>query len=813
MWVLVLICALWHVPGFADNVTLDRPQSGKESLIKKAKLLDGLIPLYYQADSGRLYADVRNASEPIIYYGSLARGIGSNDLGFDRGRLGGTHLVKFQRIGSRVLLKALNTRYVARSSDEAERRAVEEAFADSIIWGFQIVEETDRHLLIDLTDFVSRDSIGLRSFLKKRGEGDYKIDPSRSAVFEPRTAGFPNNTEIEVILTYVGDPAGTIIPTVTPDPTAITIHAHHSFVRLPDDNYDPLVYDARSGFIDSGEYSLVYDYASSISSPIKSAFARRHRLKKLDVTSPTSRPIEPIVYWVDPGVPEPIRSALIEGASWWNEAFEVAGYEDAFQVKLLPESADPMDVRYNVIQWVHRSTRGWSYGSSIRDPRTQEIIKGHVTLGSLRVRQDYLIAEALLSPHEESGEPDDVLVAFALSRIRQLAAHEVGHTLGLAHNFASSANGRASVMDYPHPLIKLSEDGKIDIRDAYDEGIGEWDKRAILWGYQDFSNSENSEEGRAKIISETIASGLTFVADEHARVSQRQAAGPAHPMGSLWDNGVDSVAELSRVMKLRELVLERFSEQAIRPGVAMAKLEDALVPAFLMHRYQIEAAATVIGGQWFTYAMRGDGQIPVRSVASKTQLRAIDVLLDTLDPEVLEIPSRILNLIPPRPPQSGVSRELFPRQTGYVFDPLAAAATAANLTLRELLDSKRAARLNNQKLLDQDLPGFGELLAKTKERLWSQQSTFSHKIIAERVQMLFVEKLMQIAAFKHAAPQVRADALQMLVLIMDQLKKAGEVSSTTEAHNIFLTRHIEAYLNSPEIYDVATLITPPGSPI
>ncbi|MGB2192827.1 MAG: DUF5117 domain-containing protein, partial [Luminiphilus sp.] len=444
LWAVILMVSGLRVEAAADPSVL----------LADAQSMPGFLPLYWHPDRGDLHADIGGLDGPLIYYTGLSQGVGSNDLGLDRGRLGDTHLVRFERVGSKVLLKALNTRYVARSESTAERAAVEEAFAQSVLWGFEVAAEGDGQLIIDLTEFVQRDAMALGRWLKAQGEGTYRVEPSRSVVHLPRTRSFPDNTEVDALLTYTGEPQGKLLATVVPDASAVTVHSHHSFVRLPDDGYEPIAYDPRAGFIEDGEATLVYDYASPIEAPIKSAYARRHRLKKVDPAAPLSPAVEPIVYYVDPGVPEPIRSALIEGASWWNQAFEAAGYQDAFQVRLLPEGADPMDVRYNVIQWVHRSTRGWSYGASIRDPRTEEIIKGHVTLGSLRVRQDYLIAEGLLAPYDDDPRIDR-LKAFALARIRQLSAHEVGHTLGLAHNFAASTQDRASVMDYPHPLVTV----------------------------------------------------------------------------------------------------------------------------------------------------------------------------------------------------------------------------------------------------------------------------------------------------------------------------------------------------------------------
>lgn len=792
---------------------VDGATESVESVLLNTQQMPGFIPLHWDSEEGRLYADISDIEGPFIYYNGLSHGLGSNDLGLDRGRLGDTFLVEFRKVGKKVFLAALNTKYTARSEDAQERRAVAEAFAESIIWGFAVVESSPDSLVIDLTDFALSDATGIADLLAARDEGSFKIDESRSAIYTPKTKSFPDNTEIDATLTLVGKSKGRILGTVAPNADAITVHGHHSFIRLPDDGYQPLPYDARAGYIHSGEATLVYDYASPIDAPIKSAFARRHRLEKVDPTAEMSEAVEPIIYWVDSGAPEPVKSALIEGALWWNQAFEAAGYTDAFQVKVLPPEADPMDIRYNVIQWVHRSTRGWSYGSSIRDPRTEEILKGHVTLGSLRVRQDYLIAEGLIAPYDENGDSVGQLSEFALARIRQLSAHEVGHTLGIAHNFSASADGRASVMDYPHPLVTLNDEGEVVLSDAYDVGIGDWDKRAVIWGYQDFPDEVSDAAGRAEIIAETLASGLSFVADEHARIGSRGSAGPAHPKGSLWDNGADPVAELNRMMQLRAAVLNDFSERAIQSGRPMASLEDVLVPAFLMHRYQVQAAATVLGGQSFTYAMRGDGQVPNERVAATDQRAALSAMLATLEPSVLNIPERVTSLIPPRPPQSGASRELFPRHTGYVFDPMAAASTAALITLDQLTDHKRAARLNNQHRVDTSLPSFGEVLTILIDDRWPETKDPELLSIERAVQLLLVDRLADLLANAQAAPQVRADALDALSKIKRRAERARVKDPASGAHMKYLAKRAATIIENPEAYTAGDLAVPPGSPI
>ncbi|MGB5740717.1 MAG: zinc-dependent metalloprotease, partial [Woeseia sp.] len=605
--------------------------SFKEKLASFERL-DGFIDLYRDDTGGRLYLRIAELDTPFLYQASMARGVGSNDLGLDRGQLGAAHIVEFQKHGNRILLIADNTAYRASSDNLDEQVAVESSFAQSVLWGFDIAGMAGDDVVIDATDFFLRDSHGLARQLSDSGEGDYAVDTQRSAIYAPRTRAFPDNSEIEAIVTYGGKPGGRILSTVTPDASSITVHLHHSLIRLPDDNYEPLPYDPRAGLIGlSYEATGFYDYATPIGEDLIVRYARRHRLQKKDPAAKVSEAVEPIIYYLDRGAPEPVRSALMDGASWWNEAFEAAGYQNAFRVELLPADADPMDVRYNVIQWVHRSTRGWSYGSSVVDPRTGEIMKGHVTLGSLRVRQDYLIAEGLLAPYNNE-EQSDAMLTMALARIRQLAAHEVGHTIGIEHNFAASTQDRASVMDYPFPLIRIDANGNLDLSDAYGVGMGAWDRRVILYGYQDFPDDVDASAARAAILEETLAT-LKYVADEDSR-----SVGSAQPDGNLWDNGADAIAELSHLLRVREIALSRFGEANIREGRPLATIEEALVPIYLLHRYQLHAVAKLIGGNTFTYALRGDGQSPSQPVSPARQRAAINALLLTLDPARLALP-------------------------------------------------------------------------------------------------------------------------------------------------------------------------------
>jgi len=767
--------------------------------------LDGYIDLYWDADTGRVLIDVENLDEPFIYQSSLPRGLGSNDLGLDRGQLGSTRVVRFVRSGPKILLLEDNLAYRAVSDSADERQAIEESFARSVIWGFEDIDPSADKTIVDATAFILRDAHGVSARLAMATEGSYSVDESRSAVYLPRTRGFPDNTEAEAIVTFVGQPTGPYLSTVTPDAQAVTVHIHHSFIRLPDDNYEPIAYDPRSGVIglryDSGGYA---DYATAIGDDLRVNYGRRHRLTKTDPSAELSEAVEPIIYYLDRGAPEPVRSALLDGARWWNQAFEEAGYKDAFQVKMLPEDADPMDVRYNVIQWVHRSTRGWSYGASVLDPRSGEILKGHVSLGSLRVRQDYLIAEGLLAPYIDETVPAEML-EMSLARIRQLSAHEVGHTLGFEHNFAASTQNRASVMDYPVPLVKIRDDNTLDLSEAYDDKIGPWDKRAVLYAYQDFPGGVDGDVARAEILDETIAAGFKYVAGNDSR-----SAATAHPDGNLWDNGADAIEELEHLLRVRQIALENFSERNVRIGRSLAEIEEVLVPIYLLHRFQIEAVGKLIGGQYFKYNLRGDGQPLQEAVAAERQQQAIDALIATLDPSLLSLPDGLAAMISPRPPNNPKSRETFNGATGVVFDSKAPAASSVAMTLAVLLEPSRAARLAQT-----GTPGFEAVAKALINASWrSKQVPGSAGAIQRQTNLQVLYALFHLAFNSAADSDVRAIALDAISNLDAWLSRQSPKSDVLNAHFRFARFEIDRLLGDPAQIEVLVPVTvPPGSPI
>lgn len=788
---------------FADPEELPSISDKTDSM----KAYTGLFPMYWDEHAGKLYLEVTRWNDEFLYVSSLSAGLGSNDIGLDRNQLGATRVVRFERVGPKILLFESNYRYLADTDNVAEKRAVDEAFAESVVWGFEAQAEDARRTLIDVTDFLLRDAHGVANRLESSKQGAFKLDASRSAVFLPRTKNFERNTEMEAVLTFTGKPeSGAYVNDVAADPQAITLRQHHSFVQLPDEGYESREFDPRAG-----AFAMTYvDYATPIGTPIEKRFIVRHRLAKRDPNAAISDPVEPIIYYLDPGTPEPVRSALLEGARWWNQAFEAAGYRDAFRVEMLPDDADPMDLRYNVINWVHRATRGWSYGSSVVDPRTGEIIKGHVTLGSLRVRQDYLIAQGLVPSFRDGNDDTAALLEFSLARLRQLSAHEVGHTLGFAHNFASSADGGISVMDYPHPLVEIVNDTTLDFSNAYDVGIGDWDKVTVAYAYQDFPEDTDEAEALDRIVLDAQARGFQFMSDRDAR-----ATGGAHPDAHLWDNGRDATAELRRVMKVRAIALQNFSDANIPDGTSLSTLEDVLVPMYLFHRYQVEAAAKVVGGLRYTYAVKGDGQTPTELLNGDDQREALDALLETISADALTLDDHILALIPPTTYNHPRHRELFDGRTSVTLDPIAMAETAADMTAGLLLHPARLARLIEHHARDNRQPSLDDVINALLAASWHGPSLEGLRGEVQRaIDVVVLTQLLNAAADGSTAPHVRAQLeghLERLAESLDALPRGPDAAS---AHNRYGIALIERYFDNPKEFEPAQAPdAPPGSPI
>ena len=762
----------------------------------------GYINFYYDKSADKIYLEIDKLNTEFLYVRSLSEGLGSNDIGLDRGQLGNEAVVKFQKAGNKILLIQPNQTYRAITDNSEERKSIEQAFAKSVLHGFIIEKEENGTFLVDATSFFMRDAHGVANRLEQNKQGIYKLDIAKSAFNLERTKAFPKNVEFDIMLTFSGSPKGYNIRSVAPDPSSVTVHQHHSFVELPDNNYKPRVFDPRSG-----SYPMMYlDYATPVNQSITKRFIYRHRLEKKDPSLTISEAKEPIIYYLDTGTPEPVRSALLDGARWWNQAFEAAGYKDGFQVKMLPVDADPLDVRYNVIQWVHRSTRGWSYGSSVSDPRTGEIIKGHVSLGSLRIRQDFLIAQALQAPYANNDTDDQFALEMALARIRQLSAHEVGHTLGFAHNFAASTNNRASVMDYPHPKFQL-KDGKIDFSNAYATGIGDWDKVTVKYSYQELS--DDAETQLQKILNDAFAEGLRYISDQDARPK-----GGAHASGHLWDNGTDISDGLDNVLAVRKNAIDNFSKANIKSSEPYSVLEDVFVPLYFFHRYQTEAVSKLIGGLDYNYALKGDGHTIVKRVDGSTERKALKTLLRTIDVSEISIPKRILELFPPRAMGYGRTRESFKSKNGVAFDPFGAVETASDMTLEFLLHPERASRLIQHKSLDDKQLGLNELInSLTSNSIMQTHKDNYHQELQNIVNKQVLNHLFTLAANQGNYSQINAIVNSNLEKISAFLK-AKKTKGVQKMYEVELIKSISDFKKNPSKYSrMKAPKIPDGSPI
>jgi hypothetical protein len=753
-----------------------------------------LLPVRHDAATGRLLLTIPRMGEEMLYLNTLATGLGHQAL--DRGQTGSSMLVRFERRGPRVLMVHPNTAFRAVTADTALQRTVEESFPRSVLASFTVQGEGPAGTVVDATEFFMTDMYGVAARLRGAGMGSLRIDAARSYIDGARTASFPDNTEVRAVLTYATEEATGQLNRLAPDARWVVFEQQHSFVRLPEPPLGMRPFDPRSG-VNSMSFM---DFAQGFDSDYRQRVTARWRLEPRDpaayLRGELTEPVKPIIYYMDPGIPEPYRTAFIEGGRWWNSMFEAAGWRNAFRVEALPAGVDPMDARYPVIYWVHRQERGPSVGPSYRDPRTGEIVGTVVRMDSYRSLVDHDIYMGLLPAAGATGLQIDAR-EFSMARRRQHTAHEIGHTLGLAHNYIAATQGRSSVMDYPYPLIRLDAQGRLDISEAYRHSGGAHDTLAIRYAYTWYPNAQAEREGLQRIIRDAEARGLRFVADAHV------GATGSIPGASQWIEGDDMLGALDRTMAVRRLLLQHFDQRAAQPGEPLAVLNRRLAHVYLHHRYALTGAIKYVAGMDFGYALAGEATVPTRVLGAAEQRQALRQVLTTLRPAELRIPERIVVMIPPVPFGYDGDLTLIPSPAGTAFDPVNLAHSLAQEVVDNLLHPVRANRLVVQAARDPQQLSLNEVIAAVVDATWAtpepaRTPNAMDAAIRRVAQRAALDGLLDLAGARNATPEVRSVAEHHLQQLLQRVSAAPAGSVEERSHRATARRDIERYFRGED---------------
>ncbi len=752
---------------------------------------DGYIPFYWDAAKGRVLLEIPAFDTDILYYVSAASGGGSVELPFDRGILTST-VIQFQRVGPKVLVMEQNTDYRATGGTAARAANVAASFPTSLLAALPIESETGGKVVVDATALFMRDAAGVEGQMRRMNQGAYRFDAARSTFFPARMKAFPENTEIETLVTFSADAPGALVRNVAPDARHVTLRIHHSFLKAPE-GYTPRQADPRIGV----STLRFQDFSKPVSEAPKAEWITRWRLEKKDPSAAISEPKEPIVFYFDPAIPDPLRQAMKEGLLWWNAAFEQAGFRNAIEARDAPAEMDPMDIRYAYVLWIERDERGFSSGGTYRDPRTGEILGSKTRMDSHRIRtiasyfdaysgglaadgRGITVADpSLVSPEGLDGMPpaqrDMVLLRQAL-----LTAHELGHALGFGHNFASSLNDRASVMEYPTPRVAV-KDGRLDLSEPFQKAIGAYDAYMARYAYTEVAPAQEKAALDA-VIAQMRRDGILYVPT-------------TDPRWVWYDDRATPTEYLRETMAAREIMLAQFGPDMLMPGEPVGELRDMrLWMAYLHHRWAIESGQAYVGGLFQNIVVKGEDIPPTEFVPGRLQREVLDLLMQSLAPERLALPESLLVQLTPDP-----GRNLEDLSEDAAFDQLKAARILSAMVLEPLFDKDRAARMVALSARQPDALTFPELVRAVMEATWSAPAagTARDRALRRAAQQAALDSMMILGAEADGSPEARAYVLDTLAGLSSALKSRRDSDPLTLAFYRQSARDIDRYLEDP----------------
>jgi len=777
---------------------------------------EGYIPLLWDAEQGRLLFELTRFDQDILYFTSVAKGSGSGSVGLEWAGAGEGGVIQFQRVGPKVLVVEKNLRFRAGSGGPGIEKGIDASFPDSILASLPVVRTDGARVIVDATPLVVRDAA---DFAAPRAGGrggvqaaelvagtTWRFDPARSAIYLPHTKGFPKNSEVEVTVTYEAQSGGA---RTSPEARVLTGRLHYSFVEPPV-GYKPRAADPRIG-VQSIRFT---DYSLPPASTNAVEWIRRHRLEKKDPKAALSEPKEPIVYYLDAAVPEPTRSAMKDGFLWWNKAFEAAGFKNALQIKDSPPDMDPMDVRYNQIYWVDRDERGYSTGGGLTDPRTGEILAARVRLESDRVRTVSRYWQTYEPPTGGDQNGDVALPAYSTPETEQqlvllrqalLTAHETGHTLGFDHNWTSSMNDRASVMEYPSPRIKIVN-GRIDLTDAYQKEIGAYDIMTVRYAYTEFPPAQE-KAGLDNIIKDMRKQGLNYT--------------PAtDPRWNRYDDGPDPAEYMRQTAAQRKILLANYGPAVLKDGEPYGDLRGIrLWMTYLHHRWSIDSGVRYIGGMYTNFAVKGEALPPTEIVPAAKQREILGLLLDDVDPASLAIPEHLLASLTVAIDRGagnarGPDQENMESSTGYAFDHLAAARTIAGLVFDQIFQPETAARLIGFADRQPNALTLPETIDACAKKVFSETAPAGMlRSLQRQTQRVFVDALMTLGASPSATPDVKAVVAASLAALKTQVAGLKDADPVNEASLRQIERDLTRYAQNPFVPKKSSATPPIMAPI